>query len=308
MRFFVSLFLCFISWCGNVGAQSVTDNISDKYSPWSVSAFSLISQESDQSTRGGLLNSYNYFGPNYRLNSFERLAFRATFTANSNGYDRFNGECRVRQDAAISDPFFEYANYNLGWLPGIADMFWSGRVYVPVSKSSRRKQMIARYSSNTIFTRFFTRKIFGEYRNDVDFYQQSSTTYFGTHTEDDCSTADNTGPSNTVQYKMTNWLTLWYRFNSKWSVGGQYVLTNQGYNESRNTETSRQRNGRMQEISMQIGPVLRYNHSNNLSFILSFSDVVEYSGFHPERQDDLVELGEFRSRNTEIALLSFIRF
>jgi hypothetical protein len=46
MKFFVRTILCFILWCGNVYGQSVADNVSTKYSPWSVSAFSLISQES----------------------------------------------------------------------------------------------------------------------------------------------------------------------------------------------------------------------------------------------------------------------
>ena len=107
---------------------------------------------------------------------------------------------------------------------------------------------------------------------------------------------------------MRNWLSLWYRLNFRWSFGVQYTIENQAFNRSGSVDTSRQRNGRMKEISMAIGPTLRYTANNNLSFILSFRDVVEYSGFHPERQDDLVELGEFRSRNTEIALLSFIRF
>jgi hypothetical protein len=236
------------------------------------------------------------------------LAVRGAFSANTTGYDSFNGECVVEQDAALENPFIEYNNYSLGWLPGIADIFWSGRVYVPVSKSSRRKNTIAVYRSSTIFTRFFTQRVFGEFRNDFQFYQQSSSTYFGTHTEDDCSTADNTGPSNTRQYRMRNWLSLWYRLNFRWSFGVQYVLENQAFNRTDTFQTSRQRNGRMDEISMAIGPTLRYTHSNNLSFILSFRDLVEYSGYHPERQDDLVELGEFRSRNTEIALLSFIRF
>ncbi len=301
-------FLCFILSCGYVHAQSVVDNISDKYSPWSVSAFTLVSQETDQASQGGLLNSYTYLGPNYRLNQNERLALRAAFTVNSAGHDRFNGRCRQDQDMELADPFVEYNNYNLGWLPGIADVFWSGRVYLPLSKSARRKQTITRLRSNSIFTRYITQKVFGEFRNEVNYYHQSSSTYFGTHTEDDCSTADNTGPSNTRQYNMSNWLTLWYRITPRLSLGAQYILEQQGYNRTNTFDTNRQRFGRMQEISMLLGPVLRYQVSNSASFILSFRDAIEYSGFREDRQDDLAELGEFRSRNTELAFLGFYRF
>lgn len=308
MKSFVTLFLCFIFSCGKLYAQSVVDNVSRKYSPWSVSAFTLVTQESDQSNEGGLVNSYSFIGPNYRLNNRERVALRVAFNANSNGYDRFNGQCVQSQDMALANPFVEYNNYQLGLLPGIADVFWSGRVYLPLSQSSRRKKTIARYRSNTIFTRHLTQKIFGEFRNEVNYFQQSSSTYFGTHTEDDCSIADNTGPSNTRQYRMGNWLSFWYRFNPRLSFGVQYILGNEGFNRTNTYQTSRQRFGRMDEIWMALGPVLRYQVSNNASFILSFRDVVEYSGYREERQDDLVELGEFRSRNTELAFLGFYRF
>ncbi len=304
---FLLTFLCFVLCCGNVQAQSVVDNVSSKYTPWSVSAFTLLSQESDQA-QGGLLNSYTYLGPNYRINQNERIALRAAFTANTAGYDRFNGRCRQDQGMELANPFLEYNNYNLGWLPGVADIFWSGRVYAPISKSSRRKRTITRVRSNTIISRFFTQKIFGEFRNEFNYFHQSSSTYFGTHTEDDCSTADNTGPSNTRQYRMSNWFSLWYRANARLSFGVQYILEQEGYNETRTFETSRQRFGRMNEISMALGPVLRYQVSNNASFIVSFRDVVEYSGYREDRQDDLAELGEFRSRNTEMAFLGFYRF
>ncbi len=306
MRYFLPFYLI-LFFGGLVHAQSVVDNVSTKYTPWSVSGFTLVAQESDQA-QGGLINSYNYLGPNYRIDRNQRLALRAAFIANSAGHDRFNGRCRQDQDMALADPFIEYNNYNLGWLPGIADIFWSGRIYVPLSKSSRRKKTIAEYRSNTILTRYFTQKIFGEFRNTFSYEHQSSSTYFGTHTEDDCSIADNTGPSNTREYIMDNWLSVWYRATPKLSFGLQYVLGEQKYNQTSTYDTSRQRFGRMREMSMSFGPTLRYQIAYNASFILSFRDVVEYSGYREERQDDLAELGEFRSRNTELAFLGFYRF
>ncbi len=289
-------------------AQTVQENVNTRYSPWSLSAFSLLSSESDQIQRGGNLNSYNYIGPNYRLNSNERVAFKATFNANSAGYDRFNGHCRQVSNGSFEDPFFEYNNYSLGWLPGIADVFWSGRIYLPLSSISRAKGTIARFKSNTIFSRYFTQNLFAEYRNDVSYYYQANTTYFGTHTEDNCDVLPNTGPSNTRRWRMDNWLSLWYIINRDISIGASFLMRDQIFNESEIYDTSRQRNGRMHEVTMYLGPSLRYNFSYNVSFILSYRDVVEYHGFHPDRKDDLVELGEFRSRNTELSLLSFIRF
>ncbi|MEM7646794.1 MAG: hypothetical protein AAF203_07795, partial [Pseudomonadota bacterium] len=270
--FFLSLFVSSVVW-----AQTVQENINTSYSPWSVSAFSLITSELDQANDGGMLNSYNFIGPNYRLTPTERIALKAAFNANSTGHDRFNGDCTQQQDAEIANPFLEYRNTNLGFLPGIADMFWYGRIYIPISKSSRRKQTIARYRSNLILTRWITQGLSVEFRNDISFYHQSKTTYFGTHS-DECQIVDNQGPSNTRQYRLDNWFSSWYRFNQRLSLGASLIFRQDGYNQTDAFETSRQRFGRMTEVKAMFGPSLRYNYSNNLSFIFSFRDVVEYSG------------------------------
>lgn len=304
---FIAIFLCFIIYGGNVYSQSFVDNVSSKYSPWSVSAFTLITQESDQ-MNGGLLHNYTYIGPNYRLSPTERVALRGAVNSNTSGYDRFNGRCVQQQNMELADAFLEYNNYNLGWLPGIANIYWSGRVYLPVSKSSQHQKMITRYRSSTIVSHYVTQNAFIELRNTFNYYQQSSSTYYGTHTDDNCSVVDNNGPSNTKQYKMQNWVTMWYRWNPKFSFGVQYILGNDAWNHSRNYETSRQRDGRMQDSWMSLGPVIRYQFTNSASFMLSFRDVVQYSGFYKDQQDKLQELGEFRARNTEFAFLGFYRF
>lgn len=305
---FGGLFLCFMIWCGHVQAQTIQERLRSTFNPWSVSGFSLISTESDQSYNGGMLNSYNFVGPNYRISGQERIDLKVAFNANTSGYDRFNGECRQEQGMELADPFFEYKNYNLGFLPGIADIFWYGRVYLPLSKSSRQKQMIGRYRSNMIVTRHFSKEFTAEFRNDVSFFHQSSSTYFGTHPEEDCSLVDNTGPSNTKAWRMDNWLSLWYRVTRNFSMGGSAILREDYYNRTSTYETNRQRFGRLHEITAFIGPSIRYTLNENLNFILSFRDRIEYSGFREDRQDDLAEFGEFRSRNTELSLLSFIRF
>lgn len=306
MRLF-TLFLCFIGFCGNVYSQSVQETISTKYSPWSVNAFSLMSSELSQADQGGLLNSYNYVGPNYRLNSNERIAFKMAFNANTTGHDDFNGECVQDMDASFANPFLEYNNYGLGLLPGFADMFWSARIYFPMSKSSRRKKEIAQYKSNLILTHWVSQKFLIEFRNDMRFYHQSKTTYTGTHTEE-CRVVDNRNPSNTKKYRMDNWVSFWYRVNPIFSVGFSSKLREEGYNRTSAFDTSRQRFGRMQTFTASIGPSLRYTVNNNYNFILSLSDKIEYSGFKESRQGDLSELGKFRKENLELALLSFIRF
>ncbi len=302
------LFLCFILFCGDVHSQSVQENVNTRYSPWSITAFSLVSREFDQADQGGLLNSYNFVGPNYRINNNERIALKMAFNANSNGYDRFNGECYQGQDASFADPFLEYAQFNLGLVPELFDIYWSGRVYFPVSKPSRDQQTIGRYRSSAIFTRWVSQRLVFEFRNDLNYFHQSSTTYTGTHTDDACQTADNTVASNTKKYNMQNWLSFWYLVHYRLSVGMSLILEDQEYNLTRGFETSRQRNGRMREITASLGPSLRYNYDYNLSFILSLRDVVEYSGFRPERQDSFGQLGQFRASNTELSLLSFLRF
>lgn len=306
MRF---LFLCIILFCGNLWAQtSVQETISTGYSPWSLSAFSLMSLESDQINSGGSLFSYNYIGPNYRLNFDERLSFKMPFLANSTGYDRFNDTCVQEQNMEIADPFFNYSNYNLALLPGEIDVYWDGRVYLPLSKNSRRQKMIGRLRSQFILSRLVTQNVQLEWRNLINFYHQSKSTYTAQGTNDQCQVGDNAGPSNTRRFRMENWLSTWYRVNRRWSLGVTAMFREDMRNQSSTVITSRQRNGRLKETSLRFGPTVRWIASHNLSFIASYNDVLEYSGFHPERQDNLSDLGTFKSENTEVVLSSFIRF
>lgn len=291
-----------------VRAQSVQETVNTAYSPWAVTAFSLVNSEADQANRGGGLFSYNYIGPNYRINERERIALKAAFTASTAGYSRFNGECNMDQEAAFDDPFLEYANFNLGLLPGVADIFWSGRVYLPVSEASRQQKRIGRYDSNLIINRWVTRRVSVEARNDTTFYHQSQTTFRGQFMNDQCQLEDAQNPSNTRLYRMENWLSVWYVASRQWSFGLSAMVRDQGYNPSEAFETGRQREGRMRELTAFLGPSVRWNVHANLNFLFSVRDRVDFSGFHPDRQGSLTDLGQFRAKNTEISLLSFIRF
>lgn len=304
----LSIFLCFILFCGNVYSQSVQENVNRNYSPWSITGFSLISRELDQVDRGGMLNSYNFVGPNYRINNNERIALKMAFNANSNGYDRFNGSCYQEQDASFGDPFIEYAQFNLGIAPELFDLYWNGRLYLPVSAPTRAQRTIGRYRSSAIFSRWVSQRVVVEFRNDFNFYHQSEATYIGTHTDEECRINTNDAPSNTKMYNMENWLSFWYLINFRLSAGVSLILEDEVYNASNQFATSRQRNGRMRETRASLGPSLRYNYNYNLSFILSLRDVAEYSGYRPERQDKLSELGTFKARNAELSLLTFLRF
>jgi hypothetical protein len=306
MKLLITTIILWGSWSAH--GQSVIETVNTAYSPWAITAFSLITTEMDQANNGGSLFSYNYIGPNYRINHNERVAFKMAFNANSNGFDRFNGNCIQEQNAAFEDAFIEYNNFNLGLLPGIANIFWSGRVYVPVSQNSRRQKMISRYKSNTIVSRWVTQRLLLEYRNDVSFFHHSQTTFQASFPDDQCAIIDSPSQSNTRMYRLDNWLSFWYQISPRFSVGTSFILRQDAYNRSDVFETSRQRDGRMQELTAFLGPSLRYTFTDNYNVILSVRDRVEYSGFRQDRQSNFSELGQFRAQNTEISLLSFIRF
>lgn len=304
-----TLFLCFMLFSGNLFASSsIQETINTDYSPWSLSAFSLIIAEADQTQAGGSLFSYNYIGPNYRLNNNERLAFKLPFLMNTAGHDRFNGQCVQDQDAELADPFVNYSNYDLVLLPGDIDVYWDGRVYLPLSKASRKQKMIGRLRSNFIFSRRITQALEVEWRNEFNYYHQSQTTYVASGINDQCEVGDNAGPSNTRRFAMDNWINIWYRLDRKWSLGLVTIFTEEVRNTSGTIETSRQRNGRMKEISVSMGPSVKWIANDNVSFIGTVSDRIQYSGFHPLSQDNLADLGKFKKENVEVTLSSFIRF
>ena len=134
------LFLCIILFSGNLWAQSsIQETVDTGFSNWSWSAFSLLVANSSEVSEGGELFTYNYVGPNYRLNFNERLAIKIPFLAQTAGYDDINPQCGTDQDMELADPFINYSNYNmqLPLVSRLVDTYWDGRVYVPVSKPSR---------------------------------------------------------------------------------------------------------------------------------------------------------------------------
>ena len=267
-----TIFLCIILFCGNLfAASSVQETIASTYSPWSFSAFSLLSVEGDQVDKGGSIFSYNYIGPNYRLNFDERLSFKVPFLMNTAGFDRYNDTCVQDQNAELADPFFNYSNYNLVLLPGEIDTYWDGRVYLPLSKSSRRQKMIGRVRSNFIFSKLITQNLEAEWRNEFNYYHQSKSTYVAQGTNDQCEVADNNNPSNTRRIRMDNWINVWYRINRRWSLGVSTVFREEHRNRSETVDTSRQRNGRMRELSVRTGPTVKWIAGPNVSFIATFS-------------------------------------
>jgi hypothetical protein len=92
--------------------------------------------------------------------------------------------------------------------------------------------------------------------------------------------------------------------DSETGVGLQAGLEDTYYNSSKENSKSLDRSvplTKPTEHLVKLGPAARFALSNKINFILNFTDVVN-------ARQNMKELGQFRSKNTEVALLSFVRF
>ncbi|MCB0377732.1 MAG: hypothetical protein KDD33_04505 [Bdellovibrionales bacterium] len=307
-KWFLSFLI--LAFTGSASASMfVQDSLNLRKTPWSFTGFSIASLEPDQlSDGGGRLQSYNYASINYRLSMRDRVSLRLPFNYNTAGYDRFNGECVQNQEWAVGDPIIGYTNYNLVLLPGEIDTFWNGRIYLPVSNTSQDQGRILRARNRFIFSRMLTQKLEIAYRDTFNYYHQAKTTYVGKHADDQCNLVDNDNPSNTKKYDWEQLVALWYSLGKNFGISWQGGMRTEMRNASNTIETSRQAFGRLREISAFMGPAIRFSVSDDINMILTYYDVAEFSGYREDRQDLLSDLGTFKSKNTEISLLTFFRF
>jgi hypothetical protein len=289
------------SLCTPAQAQvsSVETNLLNYYSNWSFSAFSLATASGkDSQDGGGSLFTFNYVSAHYRLDYNTRLAFRVPFTYRTAGFDDFNGNENQPQQLKIDDLIIDYTNFNLGLLPGEISVYWNLRTSLPTSSVSNAQRKIADFRNEFIFSKALAPRVDLEYWPKFTWFAQTQASYlndFGTI-------------SNTKIYQLDHRITLYYRadqrINVGWFIGGE----DSWYNKSKVNSTSRQRDGRLAEHALKMGPALKYTAGRNLNLILNISNVVPLWGFSDQDRGKLGDLGSFHANQTEVALLSFLSF
>ena len=112
---------------------------SKKWSPWSLSAFSLTTVDSALKTTPSL--PYNYIGLNYKLSTGQKISLRPAFSYNFSGID-YRGN-KVESSLKIGDTYINLADYDAALLPGNIGLSAQYRIYLPTSEKSQDKEIIA---------------------------------------------------------------------------------------------------------------------------------------------------------------------
>jgi hypothetical protein len=264
-------------------------------SEWNFSFFSLAGTETDRARdAGGRIGSYNFISAATYLDNGLRLALRVPFSYNTAGSDRFNGNKNNNQELFLQDVFVSLQNFTLLFLPWDLGLFWEGRVYLPTSENSKRVGMITRLRNDFILNKVFSQKFEAEYVQKFNFLVQSRRTAPVSFEDEEGFAVNAVGV--TKRTELDHWATAWYKYTPQTGFGLRFGAEQTTYN----TSVTEGKSKPMQTI-LKFGPQIRFPLNDRANFILGFDDRID-TDINPQ------EMGRFLAKNTQLTLLSFVRF
>jgi len=278
-------------------------------SGYTFSFFSLASTESDQTAfesseyGTGRLSFYNYLTAATRLNYDLKGGLRLPFQYNTAGRDRFNDGKVQRSEVFLQDIILFLRNDSLALLPLDVGVFWEGRVYLPTGKFSQQQDRIGALRNHFIFSKVLSRTFDLEYDQKITYFHQSRTAYSNTFTDKAGRFTEVT--SLTKSWELEHRLNFWYKMDAENGLGAQVTHEDTFYNSSiensYNVITKDEKRTKGPIHLVKFGPAARFALNSKINFILTYQDVVDSN-------TNMAELGQFKSENTELTLLSFVRF
>jgi hypothetical protein len=266
---------------------------------WGLSFFSLASMETEAAQRGGArTTAYNYVSATFRIDDNSAFAVRAPFLYQTAGFDNFNEDENQSEATRLTDQLVDYT-INSYLLPGEIEVYSRVRFEIPLSESSIDQRKIGAFKFDFIFSRYLAPGWELEYWPTYVYNINSQTTY---------QNKDTGGISHTKSYELDHRLTAWYRVNEKLSFGFFVGGEDTWFNRSKTNDTKRQRDGRLGEHNLKLGPSMRYAWSNKVNFILNVADNVPLWGYTDDRKGETSDLGNFRPEHTEFVLLTSVNF
>ncbi|HWU43333.1 MAG TPA: hypothetical protein VN132_07845 [Bdellovibrio sp.] len=151
-----------------------------KSNNFSVTFFSIASvanmrpgQSEPKSNR--MVDSYDYFSLNYRIDADSKASLRIPVLFNSEGVNQYGDD--KPSTVSLNDIHFVYSNYDLGYI-GDVDFSGNAKWYLPTSPYSQAAKTIAKFRFEGYFTWQFARYSSIEYVVKPDIYWQSQTAFF----------------------------------------------------------------------------------------------------------------------------------
>lgn len=164
--------------------ESLVTSVGDSFRRnWNVTFFSIASvpnmsygktQTGDRS-----LESYNYFGFNYKIDSDNKFSVRIPFSYNSAGQNEYADEVVSTMD--LQDVHFAYTKYDLGYI-GDIDISGNIKIYFPTSEFAQNAKMVTKIRMETYFDYSIGRFSTLTYAVKPDIYWQRQTAYFNSDT------------------------------------------------------------------------------------------------------------------------------
>ena len=196
---------------------SVMSMADGKKNAWSMTFFSIASVSNMKSgsaqdkepanVTGRMIDTYDYFSLNYRIDQDSKASLRVPVLLNSAGINEYGDQ--IPSKGSLSDIHFVYSNYDLGYI-GDIDVGGAAKWYLPTSQYSQAAKTIAKFRFEGYFEWQFGRFSSLEYIVKPDIYIQSQTAYYnpdGIPTYDD-GTFMRDLRSTTKQYALEHYQQL----------------------------------------------------------------------------------------------------
>lgn len=282
---------------GHAQSLSVQEKVSS-YKPYWFNGFTLAGYDLKlQEVGGGQVTSYNYLTYNYGLGSGRRFVMRLAYIVNSPGWSQFEDKPPAynKADMFFDDLIVSYIDNSLVLLPGDIQVYWDGRLYLPVGQQSLLENRIGRIRNDFILSKYITQKVELVLWSKFNYYIQSRTTYVT-----DIPQNDETGETlevltNTKQWGNENWLDLWYRINYDYAVslriGNDIDRYYQAPNQGKFKDTA---------VRYHFGANMRFNVSDSINMIAGVK--------HEVAKADFSQILKVDKDNIGFALLAFYSF
>lgn len=150
---------------------------------WNVTFFSIASVPNmsfgKSATGERSLESYNYFGLNYKIDSDTKFSICVPFSYNTAGQNEYADN--VASVVDIQDVHFVYKKYDLGYIGNI-DISGNIKAYLPTSEFAQNAKMIMKLRLEGYFEYAVGRFSTITYAVKPDIYWQRQTAYFNSDT------------------------------------------------------------------------------------------------------------------------------
>ncbi|MDG0816186.1 hypothetical protein [Bdellovibrio svalbardensis] len=287
------------SYAANDGEALVMSAADLKKNDWSVTFFSIASvanmkpgKTAPDNVSDRMVNSYDYFSLNYRIDTKSKASMRIPFLFNTAGVNEYGDQ--KTSDFALSDIHFSYSNYDLGYI-GDVDVSGVAKLYLPTSKYMQAAKTIAKIRFEGYFDWQFARFSSLEYVVKPDIYLQTQTAFFnpdGIPQYDDGSFMRDPRAA-TKQFGLQHYLQLNLDINKY--VGFQ---TKTGFDESWYHASAAEEIDASHVTSAVVGVGLEIRPMRGLNFLLLATNETKLNSY---RGNDIQWM---QPENTEYAIMT----